>query len=246
MFFSIFFFFKADLYIIYFIYNIDQSIPIQYNQSTTPKLFYPSIKNNMIKFYEDHKRLIYQSIALSVIFITIFTILHNKKSKIIINGYCNNIDESSTSRSSLKNQLIHSCISCPKHGICNNGELICQPLYRKHRSFTNSALSHLWPISEKCIKDTTKSAYVRRVEYSIHRYLKIRQGKKQCFEAWDFLSPTSCQTYKYTLPMEKTNIKNITSYLNQVYHLKGVDQNEIIDLAIKNILDHPNIFVTKT
>ncbi|CAO3616213.1 unnamed protein product [Cunninghamella blakesleeana] len=223
----------------------DQLIPIKYNQSTTPKLFYPSIKNNAIKFYEEHKKAAHIMIVIFISFITFFIILYSKRSTIMTNGYCNNINESSSS-SSLKNQFIHSCIPCPKHGVCNNGELTCEPLYRKHRSFTNHVFNHLWPFSENCIKDTTKTAYVRRVEYSIHRYLKIQQGKKQCFEAWDFLSSTSCQTYKYTLPMAKTNIKYVISYLNQIYHLKDVDQNEIIDLAIKNVIDHPNIFVTKT
>ncbi|CAO3619187.1 unnamed protein product [Cunninghamella echinulata] len=233
----------------------DQNIPIQANQHNIPTLYYPTFKDYVINYVKKHSILFIRGITIFIMITAFIFKIYYIKKKVSMNGYCDSLPTtetaslSSSSSSSeiisvIKSNWVHKCIPCPTNGICQHGQLTCKPLYRPYRSFNNKFLNQFWPVGEECRKDLVKANYIKKIEKSIHQHLMIRQGKRQCYEAYHFFSPTSCQSFKYTLPMEKTNIKNIKQYLKGIYQLKNINVDEIINIAIQHTMNHPNIFTT--
>ena len=74
--------------------------------------------------------------------------------------------------------LSSSCIPCPDHGTCTNGELRCSGLYKRRRALYNPF--GLLPVADECIQDSAIGRAVYRAEKRIKNALAYRQGQHVC------------------------------------------------------------------
>ncbi|GAA5800819.1 hypothetical protein HPULCUR_006258 [Helicostylum pulchrum] len=100
------------------------------------------------------------------------------------NGYCPTYTQDITNTtagaapSTLTSMLPSSCIPCPDHGICSNGELECDALYQRKTPLYN--IGHIFPIADDCVHNSVLGRYVHKVERKIKNYLAVRQGEAYC------------------------------------------------------------------
>lgn len=71
-----------------------------------------------------------------------------------------------------------SCIPCPDHGVCSNGQLQCPPLYHIHRPWYNA--HGLLPIADECLRDSAMGRAIDSTEKQIKRILARAQGREVC------------------------------------------------------------------
>lgn len=85
------------------------------------------------------------------------------------NGYCD----------SEQDGISHfSCIPCPDHGVCSNGQLGCPPLYHVTRPWYNAY--GLLPIADECVRDSAIGRAIDSAEKHIKRILARAQGQEVC------------------------------------------------------------------
>lgn len=71
-----------------------------------------------------------------------------------------------------------SCIPCPDHGVCSNGQLGCPPLYHVTRPWYNAY--GLLPIADECVRDSAIGRAIDSAEKHIKRILARAQGQEVC------------------------------------------------------------------
>lgn len=71
-----------------------------------------------------------------------------------------------------------SCIPCPDHGVCSNGQLSCPPLYHVTRPWYNAY--GLLPIADECMRDSAIGRAIDSTEKHIKRILARAQGQEVC------------------------------------------------------------------
>ncbi|KAI9495963.1 Man1-Src1p-C-terminal domain-containing protein [Zychaea mexicana] len=109
------------------------------------------------------------------------------------NGYCSPSNEeggeapvlSSSSPVSMSSSpvekflsLSSSCIPCPDHGVCTDGELHCAGLYKRRHALYNAF--GILPVADECIQDSAIGRAVARAEKRIKSALARRQGQHVC------------------------------------------------------------------
>lgn len=154
------------------------------------------------------------------------------------NGYCQNyptpaVTTKSNHTFSVFSMLPPSCIPCPDHGICTQGELVCDTLYERKTPFYN--IGHIFPIADDCIHNSVLGKYVSKVERKIKNYLARRQGEKACEH--EIAHPGQ------SVPIARTSVKEVLADLKEKMNVNfPADKlDEILVIALSAVLEDPNI-----
>jgi hypothetical protein len=130
-----------------------------------------------------------------------------------------------------------SCIPCPDHGTCANGELVCDTLYERKTPLYN--IGHLLPIGDDCVHNSVLGKYVAKVERKIKNQLAIRQGEVVCKHL--LAHPESDDSQP--VPIVRVSIKDVLAGLktNIQAHLPADKIDEILVIALSAVLEDPKI-----
>lgn len=156
------------------------------------------------------------------------------------NGYCQNYPTPSATPTkaskrtfSVFNMLPPSCIPCPDHGICTQGELVCDTLYERKTPFYN--IGHILPVADDCIHNSVLGKYVSKVERKIKNYLARRQGERACEH--EIAHPGQ------PVPVARTSVKEVLADLKDKMNvnLPADKLDEILVIALSAVLEDPKI-----
>lgn len=223
----------------------DQSKPPQAFLARPPKLTVRQrinkTRNSFKKWEAVAKRVLFM---LSLIYLIIgmlgFGITTYARRK---NGYCTNHPQnvSHTKPSGLLSILPSSCIPCPDHGICSNGELECDALYERKKPFYN--IGNVLPIADECVHNSVLGRHVRRVENKIKNYLAMRQGEAYCHYLME-----NPELGEKDIPVTRTSVKEILADLKPHLQeqLPADKMDEILFIAISAVLEDPTIYYWET
>lgn len=129
------------------------------------------------------------------------------------------------------------CIPCPVHGICKNGELICEALYERRTPFYN--MGNMLPIADECVHNSVLGRYVGRVERNMKKHLAIHQGNVVC--EYLIAHPNDSEE----LPVSKIPVKDLITKI----HSEEQDRlpqdriDEIMSLALNAVVEDPHTHV---
>ncbi|KAI9337104.1 Man1-Src1p-C-terminal domain-containing protein [Pilaira anomala] len=159
------------------------------------------------------------------------------------NGYCTTHPQNvnHTKPSGLLSILPSSCIPCPDHGICSNGELECDALYERKKPFYN--IGNVLPIADECVHNSVLGRHVRRVEKKIKNYLAMRQGEAYCHYLME-----NPELGEKDIPVTRTSVKEILADLKPHLQeqLPADKMDEILFIAISAVLEDPTIYYWET
>lgn len=156
------------------------------------------------------------------------------------NGYCQNYPTPSATPTkasdrtfSVFNMLPPSCIPCPDHGICTQGELVCDTLYERKTPFYN--IGHIFPVADDCIHNSVLGKYVSKVERKIKNYLARRQGERACEH--EIAHPGQ------PVPVARISVKEVLADLKDKINvnLPADKLDEILVIALSAVLEDPKI-----
>ncbi|KAI9270654.1 Man1-Src1p-C-terminal domain-containing protein [Phascolomyces articulosus] len=180
---------------------------------------------------------------LQVFYIVIVLLVVGSSAMIIIsrnkNGYCNSnhlIQEETPSPIAKFLSLSSSCIPCPDHGVCVDGELTCNGLYKRRRALYNPF--GLLPVSDECIQDSAIGRAVARAEKRIKSALAYRQGQHAC----DYITRFGTDE---GLSMVHTKASDIREVVEELYRTQSKWSREqlkqVLDNAFLSLATDPKI-----
>lgn len=134
-----------------------------------------------------------------------------------------------------------SCIPCPDHGTCNQGELVCDTLYERKTPFYN--VGHMFPIGDDCVHNSVLGKYVSKVERKIKNQLAIRQGEAVCEYLLSHPTVEEEEATQVEPPVARVLVSNILADLKSDIeaNLPADKIDEILVIALSSILEDSHI-----